>query len=98
MTPNDFEIGTIVEEVVEIYEDLHRGERSPALKPAITSISQVTDKPTGLLFAIHQIGVALNALGGAGLAHRVILAVEERLDDVNAAVFLNRRWDGFPRS
>ena len=65
--------------------------------PVITKASQVRDQLTELVFSIHQLGATLHALGGLPLAARVIAEVEARLDDVEAAVFFNRRWDGNPR-
>lgn len=86
----------ITAEVVGIYRAIRSIE--PGALPVITRAAQVHDQLTGLLYAIHQIGIVLDELGGQPLVHKVTLAVEDTLDDVNAAVFLNRRWDGYPRS
>lgn len=63
----------------------------------LVKADEVRDRISGSLFAIQQIGETLDALGGQPLVNTIILAVEEMMDDVNAGVFLSRRWDGFPR-
>ncbi|NML88739.1 hypothetical protein HHL26_06615 [Sphingobium sp. TB-6] len=93
-------ISKVAEQMADLYEALrleHQGEVLAGSVPAITRHPDVRDRMTGMLFAIHHIGLTLDAIGGDPLVHRVILEVEERLDDVHAHVFLNRRWDGFPR-
>ncbi|WP_395391593.1 hypothetical protein WBP07_12990 [Novosphingobium sp. BL-8A] len=55
-------------------------------------LGDVEDRVSGLLFAIRQIGMTLYLAGGIPLYSKIIAIVEDALDDVEAAVFLNRWW------
>ncbi len=90
-------IAKVAEQVAALCEEIRSEAMGEAL-PAVTSSNRVDGRLSGLLFAIHHIGATLDILGGQSLVSKVILEVEERLDDVNVSVFLNRRWDGYPRS
>lgn len=97
---SDEKVGAVAASVAELYHAIkaeNGGDPPAGAVPAITQSAEVTDRMTGLLFAVHQIGVTLDAVGDQPLVHRVVVAVEELLDDVLAHVFLNRRWDGYTR-
>lgn len=92
---NEETMASVVDRSIEIYRAL--GSAEAIMVPAVITAAEVVDRETGLSFAIQQIGWTLEAIGGPNLVAEVIYQVEDRLDDVNAAVFLNRRWDGYPR-
>jgi hypothetical protein len=56
-------------------------------------IRDVNDRVSGLLFAARQIGMTLYLAGGRPLQSKIINIVEDTLDDVQSAVFLNRWWN-----
>lgn len=88
----DPKLEAVVSLMIDIYrriKAINRGSHT-----AIIRSSHVTDDLTGLMFAFNAVGETLGALGGPALMSRAIRQLEDTLDDVDAAVFASRRWNG----
>lgn len=80
-----------VREVASIYLAIRAESSGPV--GMVFEAKEVADRLSGLLFALHQIGLMLTLAGGMPLRASVVAAVEEALDDVTAAAFIIHRWE-----
>lgn len=94
MTPE--KISKFAQYVADLCQAI-RLEAGGGVLPLIGSSTGVGDRLSGLIYAVEVIGLALDTAGGQPLVAQVVHKVEDLLDDENVGVFLNRRWDGFPR-
>jgi len=96
MTMKPEKILIVAQHVADLCQAI-RSEARGSVLPLIGAPQGVTDRLSGLIYAVEVIGLAIDAAGGQPLVAKVVLHVEDLLDDENVGAFLNRRWDGFPR-